>query len=104
MVSKLLISLISNCRVHTIEGKLICSDPNSAWAKRVIRKVDKDMEELQEKLQNEAELSGNITPSAPTTSKKKESQKKGTNGQRRQRKTHRRGKKQLRKHVQRIRR
>lgn len=84
---------------------MICSKPNTDWAKRVIRKVDKDMEELQEKLQNEAELSGDITPTAPTTSKKKEkSQKKGTNGQRRQKKRSRRGKKQLRKRIQRIRR
>ncbi|TDH05582.1 hypothetical protein EPR50_G00123830 [Perca flavescens] len=84
---------------QTKRGKNICSDPNSNWAERAIRKVDKEKEikALQEEGLNE-ESTSDIQPAvstAPTNARQKECRK----GRRRQRKKIRRGRKGQRKRV-----
>ncbi|XP_031137043.1 C-C motif chemokine 4-like isoform X1 [Sander lucioperca] len=84
---------------QTKRGRRICSDPNSNWAEKAIRKVDKEKEKkaLQEKGLNE-ESTSDIPPAvstAPTNARQKECR----NGRRRQRKKSRRGRKVQRKRV-----
>ncbi|KAF1384003.1 hypothetical protein PFLUV_G00137720 [Perca fluviatilis] len=79
---------------QTKRGRRICSDPNSDWALRAIRKVDeeKEIKALQE------ESTSDIPPAvstAPTNARQKECR----NGRRRQRKKTRRGRKGQRKRV-----
>ncbi|XP_031695062.1 C-C motif chemokine 3-like [Anarrhichthys ocellatus] len=73
---------------HRMDGRTICSDPNSDWAKRVILKVDEknNQKALQEKGHNEE---GSTSSTAPAVSLplKTTPQKKGRNGLRRQKKS-----------------
>ncbi|XP_034744717.1 eotaxin-like [Etheostoma cragini] len=73
-------------------GRRICSDPDSDWAVKAIRKVDKEKETkaLQEKGLNEESTS--ILPPAVSNAPKKARRKGSRNTKRRQKKKSRRGK------------
>ncbi|XP_049930629.1 uncharacterized protein LOC126408893 isoform X3 [Epinephelus moara] len=65
---------------ETKRGKRICSDPDSARAKKVILKVDKEKEtkEPQDKPQTEARSASTIAPAVSSTSKNLFDAKNGT--------------------------
>uniref|UniRef100_A0A3Q3WWC8 Chemokine interleukin-8-like domain-containing protein n=1 Tax=Mola mola TaxID=94237 RepID=A0A3Q3WWC8_MOLML len=78
---------------HTKSEKTICSDPNGAWAKHVIGKLEeeKNKRELQERAQTEGATTCDIT-STMVIKPKKAPQKKGRNGWRRPKKKSKRRK------------
>ncbi|XP_070831049.1 eotaxin-like [Chaetodon trifascialis] len=83
---------------HTKTGKSLCSDPNSAWARRAKLKVDEERKKktLKEMRQNEDESTSDVTPAASYASNNAP-KRRGRHGRRRQRKKSRRGRKWLRK-------
>ncbi|TMS10049.1 C-C motif chemokine 24 [Larimichthys crocea] len=79
---------------RTTRGKTICSDPDNAWTKRAMKKVDEEKKKLQ---QNEDESTSDMTPAASTVSKN--GPPKGRKGRKRQRQRSGRGKKRQNKRV-----